>query len=321
MSYDNKLNNRNTNFMNISYFVMFSLSVIGFFLSNTQFIGFSRDYENYKLIFSGQEPGVVLEFFYRVLMLFTRNYEYIILIVSLLAMLIKLRFLARYTKNNQALLVFLIYYASIAVWLLDYTQFRNGLCVSVLMFSMYYLFNKQLGLYYLAVCLAITAHWSALPFLLLYPYVHSKNIRLLGNIIGIALILIFLMGYSEGLILSIREYGLGQKIGNDDHVNLINSLSLTFVAWYILSMMVIESKVRGLYRYFFSFAILQYTIFVLFSLPVLAFRVLEMYLFLMLTIDIFINKDKPGLLPLLGKIIIIIYLAFYYHVLFGVVNG
>lgn len=94
MSYDNKLNNRNTNFMNISYFVMFSLSVIGFFLSNTQFIGFSRDYENYKLIFSGQESGVVLEFFYRVLMLFTRNYEYIILIVSLLAMLIKLRFLA-----------------------------------------------------------------------------------------------------------------------------------------------------------------------------------------------------------------------------------
>lgn len=309
------------NYLNILYFVILSVLILSFFFSNTQFIGDSRDYDNYILIFSGQDFGGILEFFYRILMIFTKDYKLIIFTILLLALGLKILFLAKYTLNTKGLFVFILYYSLIATWIIDYTQFRNGLCLSILMYAIYAVFNKQAVTFYLLIAIAITAHWSALPFLLLYPYIHNSRLRMLGNAIGALFLLIYIFGYSDSLILYIRSFELGQKIGNDDSVNLINSLSLTFSIWFLLSRLNLCGMIQKRFDSFFFFAFLQYAIFVMFSLPVLAFRVLEMYFFLMVTTEVFVQRERNDLLIFMGKILVLLYLAFYYHVLFGVVNA
>ncbi|MDW6647470.1 hypothetical protein RNO38_25265, partial [Escherichia coli] len=57
----------------------------------------------------------------------------------------------------------------------------------------------------------------------------------------------------------------------------------------------------------------------LFSLPVMAFRILEMYFFLMLTIGVFI-KQKKNYYFVFCKVLILLYLTYYYHMVFGVIN-
>ncbi|EPV6086731.1 hypothetical protein ACV75A_004893, partial [Escherichia coli] len=77
-----------------------------------------------------EEGGGVLELFYRGLMLITTSYETIIFIILTCSFFIKARFLANYSRNFSGLTLFFVYYASVALWVLDYTQFRNGLCIS-----------------------------------------------------------------------------------------------------------------------------------------------------------------------------------------------
>lgn len=158
----------------IYLFFIFTL-IVGFIIANTQYLGRSRDYDNYIQIFSGEEGGGVLELFYRGLMLITTSYETIIFIILTCSFFIKARFLANYSRNFSGLTLFFVYYASVALWVLDYTQFRNGLCISILMFSVYYLFINKPTCFYFSLLCAIATHWSALPFLLLYPFVYSKK--------------------------------------------------------------------------------------------------------------------------------------------------
>ncbi|HHU4263700.1 O2/O50 family O-antigen polymerase, partial [Escherichia coli] len=77
----------------IYLFFIFTL-IVGFIIANTQFLGRSRDYDNYIQIFSGKEGEGVLELFYRGLMLITTSYETIIFIILTCSFFIKARFLA-----------------------------------------------------------------------------------------------------------------------------------------------------------------------------------------------------------------------------------
>lgn len=292
--------------------------LLGFFFSNTQFLGTSRDYNNYIEIFSGGESSGVLELFYRGLMLVTTNYLIIIFIVLTCSVVVKARFLAKYSYSLAGLLLFLIYYICVAVWILDYTQFRNGLCISILMFSVYYAYTKNLIYFYMSVFFAITAHWSALPFLFLYPFVYSKKIRVVGYFFITTLFLLAISGYASEFINIIRSYGIGQKIGNDADVNLVNSLSLTAIMMFATSYLSVGKKDRKFLMIFFIFGALQYITFCLFSLPVMAFRILEMYFFLMLVIGVFTEQQRKYLIFI--KVLVIIYLTYYYHVVFGVIN-
>ncbi|MGX5022528.1 EpsG family protein [Enterobacter sp. UPMP2060] len=302
------------------YLFFIATLLMGFVLANSQFLGISRDYDNYIQIFSGDESGGVLELFYRGLMLFTANYLIIIFIILSCSFFLKAKFLAKYSCNLSGLTLFLIYYACVALWVLDYTQFRNGLCISILMFSVYYLYTKNPACFYLSVFCAIATHWSALPFLLLYPFVYSKRIRLLGYLCISALVMVAVSGYADEFIYFIRSYGIGQKIGNDAGVNIINSLSLTAFSWFVLSFVSIDKSEKDFLRLFFSYGVMQYIVFSLFSLPVMAFRILEMYFFLMLAIGVFIRQKKYQYFGSVVKILILIYLTYYYHVIFGVIN-
>ncbi|MCU6670153.1 EpsG family protein [Enterobacteriaceae bacterium H4N4] len=309
------------NIVNLVFFAVLGTLVLSFFMSNTQFFGLSRDYENYKAIFSGSAADEVqLELFYRILLALTNSYQLIIFTVLLISLVIKTSFFVKNTKSKQGLIIFLLYYAFVSCWILDYTQIRNGLCISILMFSIYYLFNKRLTPFYISVFIAITAHWSALPFLLLYPYVHWRKARIIGNAIAGVFVLIYLSGNADTLISIIRNYGIGQKIGNDGDVNLLNSLSLTFITWFLISIPEFKVPTRKYFINFFAFAFLQYMIFVMYSLPVTAFRVLEAYFFLMVTASVISAREKRTILIFLMKIVIISYMAFYYHVMFGVLN-
>ncbi|HAX8832899.1 TPA: O2/O50 family O-antigen polymerase [Escherichia coli] len=302
----------------IYLFFIFTL-IVGFIIANTQFLGRSRDYDNYIQIFSGKEGEGVLELFYRGLMLITTSYETIIFIILTCSFFIKARFLANYPRNFSGLTLFFIYYASVALWVLDYTQFRNGLCISILMFSVYYLFINKPTYFYFSVLCAIATHWSALPFLLLYPFVYSTKIRRLGYFCFSILVLIAISGEGKEIISFIRNFGVGQKIGNEAGVNLINSLSLTAISWFIISYISSIGNERRNLRLFFCYGVMQYVTFSLFSLPVMAFRILEMYFFLMLTIGVFI-KQKKNYYFVFCKVLILLYLTYYYHMVFGVIN-
>ncbi|WP_312188629.1 EpsG family protein [Leclercia sp.] len=309
------------NIANLAFSSILAILVLSFFISNTQFFGLSRDYENYKAIFSGSTGDeVVLELFYRLLLELTHDYKFIIFTVLLLSLLLKLTFFIKNMVSKEGLILFVLYYALVSCWILDYTQIRNGLCISILMFSVYYLFNGKVTAFYISVLIAITAHWSAIPFLLLYPYLHSARIRFCGNIIAGLFVIIYITGNTGEIIMLIRNYGIGQKIGNDGEVNLLNSLSLIFITWFILSLQGLKQPIKNNFIRFFTFAFLQYVIFVMFSLPVTAFRILEAYFFLMVTIGVFNTDHKRSILILLMKFAIIFYMAFYYHVMFGVLN-
>ncbi|OSL48248.1 hypothetical protein EATG_02956 [Escherichia coli H605] len=307
------------NLISIIYLFFVLTLIIGFIVANTQFLGKSRDYNNYIQIFSGEEGGGVLELFYRGLMLITNSYEAIIFIILTCSFFIKARFLANYPRNFSGLTLFFIYYVCVALWVLDYTQFRNGLCISILMFSVYYLFiNKPIYFYFSVFC-AIATHWSALPFLFLYPFVYSSKIRCFGYFCFSILVLLAISGEGKEFIYLIRNFGVGQKIGNEAGVNLINSLSLTAITWFIISYISIIRNERPFLRFFFCYGIMQYVTFSLFSLPVMAFRILEMYFFLMLTIGVFI-KQKTNYYFIFFKLLILLYLTYYYHMVFGVLN-
>ena len=221
----------------------------------------------------------VLELFYRGLMLITTSYETIIFIILTCSFFIKARFLANYSRNFSGLTLFFVYYASVALWVLDYTQFRNGLCISILMFSVYYLFINKPTCFYFSLLCAIATHWSALPFLLLYPFVYSKKNKTPW---------LFLFQYScfdcdlrrrKRDHFFYKKFWSGTKIGNEAGVNLINSLSLTAIFWFIISYISSIGNERRNLRLFFCYGVMQYVTFSLFSLPVMAFRILEMYFF------------------------------------------
>lgn len=312
--------NRSVNTLSMTFFFLIAVLIVGFFLGNTQFIGISRDYANYVAIFSGLDQTVFLELLYRILLEITTDYTVVIFTVLLLSLLLKCIFYAKYSSNTQCLVIFLLYYLLVSTWVLDYTQFRNGLCISVLIYSMLFLFEKRVKAYYISVLLAIATHWSALPFLFLYPYVHHARFRLMGNIIAGGFLFIYVTGLTEQLISYIRTFSIGRKIGNDAAVNVINSLSLSFTAWYLLVRHTIKAPANKYFNNFFYFAILQYIVFAMFSLPVMAFRILEMYFFLMLTIGVFVEQRATNIYLVLGKVVILLYLAFYYHYLFGVID-
>ncbi|QPJ99035.1 EpsG family protein [Enterobacter mori] len=315
----NAENKYNKNLIGFIYLFFIATLLLGIFLANSQFLGVSRDYDNYIQIFSGKESGGVLELFYRGLMLITTNYLIVIFIILICSFFIKAKFLAKYSRNFSGLTLFLIYYACVALWVLDYTQFRNGLCISILMFSVYYLHKRNPVYFYFSVFCAIATHWSAIPFLLLYPFLYSQKIRFFGYLCICALVLVAVSGYANEFIYFIRTYGIGQKIGNDAGVNIINSLSLTAIVWFAISYLSVEKSERQFFRLFFSYGVMQYIIFCLFSLPVMAFRILEMYFFLMLAIGIFIREERGYYFTLI-KLLIILYLTYYYHVVFGVIN-
>lgn len=116
-----------------------------------------------------------------------------------------------------------------------------------------------------------------------------------------------------------KKFWSGTKIGNEAGVNLINSLSLTAIFWFIISYISSIGNERRNLRLFFCYGVMQYVTFSLFSLPVMAFRILEMYFFLMLTIGVFI-KQKKNYYFVFCKVLILLYLTYYYHMVFGVIN-
>lgn len=306
--------------INFIYLFFVSIFVLGFFFANTQFFGRSRDYENYMQIFSGYDNNLGLELFYRLLLNISPSYLFVIVVILSASLLIKSIFIAKYSFDKVSLLFFLVYYSLIAVWVLDYTQFRNGLCISILMFATYFLYNKKIKNYYITVLLAIMTHWSALPFLFLYPFVYSRKIRLAGYFVSVVTLIISISGQGDGLIFYIRSFGLGQKIGNDAGVNLINSLSIATFTWFLITYKDIPRESKAFFRLFFTFGLIQYIVFGLFSLPVMSFRIIEMYFFLMLSIGIFIKQTRHDVIIVPIKILILCYLAYYYHVVFGVIN-
>lgn len=104
-----------------------------------------------------------------------------------------------------------------------------------------------------------------------------KKIRHLGYFCFSILVLIAISGEGKEIISFIRNFGVGQKIGNEAGVNLINSLSLTAIFWFIISYISSIGNERRNLRLFFCYGVMQYVTFSLFSLPVMAFRILEMY--------------------------------------------
>ncbi|MCL0167591.1 hypothetical protein M2T55_35445, partial [Klebsiella pneumoniae] len=96
----------------------------------------------------------------------------------------------------------------------------------------YLCINKPIYFYFSVLC-AIATHWSALPFLLLYPFAYSTKIRHLSYFCFSIFVLLAISGEGKEIISFIRSFGVGLKIGTEAGVNFIISLSLPAISWFI----------------------------------------------------------------------------------------
>ena len=112
-----------------------------------------------------------------------------------------------------------------------------------------------------------------------------------------------------------KKFWSGTKIGNEAGVNLINSLSPPAIFWFIISYISSIGNERRNLRLFFCYGVMQYVTFSLFSLPVMVFRILEMYFFPYVNHQGFI-KQKELLFCFFCKVLILLYLTYYYHMVF-----
>ncbi len=127
-------------------------------------------------------------------------------------------------------------------------------------------------------------------FLLLYPFVYSKN----------KTPWLFLFQYScfdcdlrrrKRDHFFYKKFWSGTKIGNEAGVNLINSLSLTAIFWFIISYISSIGNERRNLRLFFCYGVMQYVTFSLFS-TCYGFPYFGNVFFLMLTIGCLLSKKN-----------------------------
>ena len=156
----------------LGFFGIIAIFITITFVVCRDYVGY--DYANYVQFFSYSVDKLIerrLEWGFigttAIIRLFTDNYFWLFFVVGLSTIVLVSHGISLYTANFR--IAFLIYLLTPGLFLNSFSIIRQGLAIALLFNAYYYLYTKELKLFYLYTIAAVCFHYSvlaALPFIL-----------------------------------------------------------------------------------------------------------------------------------------------------------
>jgi hypothetical protein len=285
------------------HYIVYPVIIILSLLVAGRVFGIGPDYPSYKIIFSS--PDISIEPFFSFLrninlLLFHNNIFVLYFLVSMIALILKFRFITVYSHNFFFSFVFYIF---TFFFLHEYTQIRTAIAVGVFFLALDDIIHHKIGHYVFKTIIALLFHYSSILMLIVYFYCNCFKKKILFYVLFPWFIFIFDIFFIDILKIknilfkiisdvSQKENYLGMvglyvrsHMGHlDNELNVFNKV--------YLSLLIICSFTYYAYNGFkekkyekdcFLFKILSFTVasfYLLLNLPlpVLVFRISEYFL-------------------------------------------
>ncbi|WP_321345698.1 EpsG family protein [uncultured Draconibacterium sp.] len=313
---------------NIFYII---LSLILIMIAGLRVFGWANDTSNYFNLFVDQDVAftAMKELSFRLIIfisnvVFSRSFTSFLLIYAILGISLKIFVFSKYSPMpTLSIILYLLSY----FWLHEYIQIRAGVATGIFMLSINDLTDKNSKKYFIKTFLAIMFHWSSIIMVPIYFLVKHKNLRhfailpILGIILNILNInLYFLIEFllnSTGI--DDRFYTM--YAGYQNEINVFNLISISYLLlFYTITLVIFTRKNRitdyeiVLYK-IFSLGIFIFFLVSVLNAPVVAFRLLEYFMVVLLVlIPCIVIKFKERLFV---SVLAIAYYSLYCYYLFA----
>lgn len=194
------------------------------------------------------------------------SFEMFVFVFSFFSIILLSKFILNFSEQGFLVMTLFVYYCLYFV-IFNLHLIRQGLAISIVLYSYIYLFEKKYKVYYLLVLGAFLIHTSAifvLPFgLLFHKELKIKlQVILLAIAIGIALNSVFFVNifYSfAGSIPILNNYLDIYRVGEFDNYGLSTGIimDICLVVFFMFNLKKMDSKERFLYNIFFISVILS----------------------------------------------------------------
>lgn len=313
-----------------SIFYIF-ISLVLIMVTGLRLFGWANDTENYYEMAIFQDKLLLgsKEIFFRLIVflnteIFSSNFTMFLLIFAVIGVSIKIFALVKLSPLPAlSIILYLLSY----FWLHEYIQIRVGIATAIFLLATKYLADGNSKKYFLKTFLAIMFHWSSIVMIPIYFLVKYKNVKAyaLLPIIGIILNILHVNFY---LIIEfiLNTTGIDPMFykmyaGYQNEINVFNLISISYIlVFYIITAVILTHKniVNDyeivLYK-IFSIGIFVFFLISLLNAPVVAFRLLEYFMVvLLILIPFLVIKFKQKLFI---SILAIIYYCLYCYFLFA----
>lgn len=274
-------------------YIAFALSAAAFWVSWTNYFGYSRDYENYEYFFNllryrfssffnthRFEPAFAM--IARLLVAFVQSNEMVYALFVAPAVFLKILLMGRWSKGYVFFALAVLLYFFRFFPLHELTQVRASSALVFIMFSLYYRVQNR---FYMAAAFGMTAflfHYSSalvVPFIFL-PELKAKEVVLLGASLffGIYIFSLQIVPIAATYFTSIES--TLRSIVDSDGLNPLSPLLYPEYFMIFVSLIFWEDLTRAM-RFIVSMQIFGLAMGLAFyDFPVLAVRSHELFIFL-----------------------------------------
>jgi hypothetical protein len=306
------------------------LTILLIIIAGLRLFGWANDTANYYEIVIFQDELLLgsKEIFFRLIIflnteIFSSNFTVFLLLFAVLGVSIKIFALVKLSPLPAlSIVLYLLSY----FWLHEYIQIRAGVATAIFLLATKDLADGNSKKYFLKAFLAIMFHWSSIIMIPIYCLVKYKNLKAytLLPIIGIILNILNVNFYLiiEFILNTTGIDPIFYKMytGYQNDINVFNLISLSYIlVFYIITAVIFTHKntVNDYETILYKIISIGIFIFFLVSLlnaPVVAFRLLEYFMIvLLLLIPFLVIKFKQ---KLFASVLAIAYYSLYCHFLF-----
>jgi hypothetical protein len=311
------------------YYLFFSIVLI--FVAGLRIFGWANDTSNYyeMAILRNETKLFNKEYFLKLIIIlnnkiFPGNFITFLLIFAVIGVSIKLCALI---KLSPLPLLSIMMYLLSYFWLHEYIQIRAGIATGIFLFATKDMADRNFMRFFLKALLATMFHWSSIVIIPIYFLIKCKSIFLyavlpiLGIVLYIANINISHIIEIVLNITNINQVFYKMYAGYQNKINVFNLINISYLLiFYGITLIIIFSHNIVFDKYeialykVFSVGIFIFFLTSLLDAPVVAFRLLEyLMVVLLVLIPYIINKFKE---KLFFSIIILIYYSIYSIYLF-----
>lgn len=297
-------------------------------ISGLRLFGWANDTANYYEIVSSQNELLLekKEIAFRIIIFinnffFDSNFTVFLLIFALLGVSIKMYSLA---KLSPLPLLSVILYLLSYFWLHEYIQIRVGVATGIFLLATKDLADKNSKKYFIKAFFAIMFHWSSIVMIPIYFLVKCKKLKvyiflpIIGIILNIAQV-----NFSLVIELALSALGIDPMIykmyaGYQNNINVFNVINLSYLLIFYTITAVILTRKNILNDYeivlykIFSIGIFIFFLVSLLNAPVVAFRILEYFMIVLLVlIPLIVVKFKQKIF--ISSFAILYYCIYCYY--------
>lgn len=258
------------------------LLILAIYISGIKPIGISADLRNYELLYNASAisdwasvlQGSDAGYFAMAKLAATAGWSFDLFAFVLAAGTCILLFLTVMRVDTNRVVLIAIY-ASYLFWLHEYTQIRVAAAIAIGLFAVY---TARPAVRWPLFVLAVLIHNSFIVAVAAYAVVNTKRIDWIVAL-GVAGVLVFLSPLSESLIQRVSSYqDLASSTGQFTQINLFSLMPLVqLVGIAFAALQFKQLPPDGKKETFFSIIGVS-SFYILSPLPVLAFRVFELFM-------------------------------------------